>query len=148
MSNTPRVQLDAVLADEVQRDLFLSVLQRLHCAENLLFYGDVLCYKSLHSQAERSTHAFLMWDKFFNEASMSQINVDAETLRAVRENVSVAAPGLFDRALTEIMTMLEFDSLPKFIRSEQYKGAKRENVYRRNNAQSYFQPSRSRHLCF
>eukprot|EP01122_Echinamoeba_exundans_P003980 TRINITY_DN14019_c0_g1_i1.p1 TRINITY_DN14019_c0_g1~~TRINITY_DN14019_c0_g1_i1.p1 ORF type:complete len:328 (+),score=61.32 TRINITY_DN14019_c0_g1_i1:50-985(+) len=128
MSLNARNQLECILGDETQRDLFLTVLQRLHCAENLLFYVDVLRYRSIQQVSERTTHAYIMWDKFFNEESLSQINVDAETLKSVRENVSGAASTLFDGALAEIMTMLEFDSLPKYLRSEEYKQYQLENA--------------------
>lgn len=122
MNSATRTQLEAVLTgDKAQRDLFLVVLQRLHCAENLLFYMDVMHYKSLQNASDRQTYAYIMWDKFFNEESLNQINVDAETLQTVRENVAAAAPTLFDGALAEIMTMLEFDSFPKFLKSDQYK---------------------------
>jgi hypothetical protein len=121
MSGSARNQLETILGDETQQDLFLTVLRRLHCAENLSFYLDVIKYRSIQNVSERTTHAYIMWDKFFNEESLSQINVDAETLKKVRENVSAAASTLFDGALAEITTMLEFDSLPKYLRSEEYK---------------------------
>jgi len=122
MATQQRRLLEGILCDDQQRKEFQDFLTSIHCDENIHFLDELTAFKTLLDSNTLETAADVLWNKYFSPSASTQLNLDATTMeRLVESMAKPKSTTTFDSALEEVYSMLEFDSLPKFLRSSQYK---------------------------
>lgn len=105
---------------------FRKFLEKLHCEENLLFWIDAQQFRFTHSSVHLDTlqaQAHMLYKKYFEKGSQFCVNVDAqiqEQLQTALENEEISRK-MFDDAQKACFLLLKNDSVPKFLKSKEFK---------------------------
>lgn len=137
--------LDMVLEDAGLRQLFRQHLEKDFCQENLNFYTDFQRFKSEYRrhqgghQKSTTTAIYTLTDRYLSSGAPQQLNLNSQlsseiskAIRRLDTSSSEAAEKcnqLLSQIECEVYKMMETDSLPKFLKSQEFEMAKQIFAY-------------------
>ncbi|XP_059200392.1 regulator of G-protein signaling 21-like isoform X2 [Centropristis striata] len=114
--------LETLLSQKCGQIAFRDFLKSEFCEENLDFWLACQEFKtSEHSLEELTRRAASIYEEFIGAESPRQVNLDFYTTKAISQSLQQPSPSCFVVAQRKIYSMMENDSFPRFIQSEQYK---------------------------
>ena len=93
---------------------FARFLTRGVCLEVLLFWKAVEHYKSLFSENERVASASRIFDMYFAEGALRQVNFREPQVKWIKERMREASEDVFDAAQLEAYEMMRLDLWPRY----------------------------------
>eukprot|EP00924_Labyrinthula_sp_SR-Ha-C_P000587 snap_masked-scaffold_27-processed-gene-3.14-mRNA-1 protein AED:1.00 eAED:1.00 QI:0/-1/0/0/-1/1/1/0/443 len=113
--------LQDILNNDSSKAIFQAFLVETFCVENLLFIRYLKNFKQGKSK-ETYRLAHLIFKKFVAEGSLVQINISARLRKQVAERIysNNIYPEMFQEVEQEVVSLLTYDSLPKFKSSNYY----------------------------
>jgi MATE family multidrug resistance protein len=93
---------------------FRSFCEKSLCSENLEFYEAVEIYHKIENPTDRPGAAQSLYRIFIEQGSDKEINIEYTTRRYIESNLLEAPISLFEKALQEIVHLLNMDILPRF----------------------------------
>jgi hypothetical protein len=108
---------EELLTLSTRKSFFLSFLESEHSEENLLFYTDILKYRTLQEEKERVELAFAIYHQFIK---FQVVNLSSSVFKSINEKYSSAPPDLFDTASQEIFLNMR-DPFSRFKKSKEFK---------------------------
>lgn len=107
-------------------EAFRLFLEKRLCIENLLYWQDVQQFRFLPSSTNQSTlttQAQTIVQQYLLDISPFQINVDCNMVNQLvtRVNSGEITRNIFDETQHACLLLLTDDSLPKFLKSNEYK---------------------------
>ena len=114
--------------DSYSLETFRKFLIKRHCEENLFFWLDVQKYKLEPEDTNLLSEANKIMEKYFEDHSPYQLNVDAADVKKLRTNLSSSSSSpsspsrtLFDDTQRFCFQLMINDTIPKFLLSQEYK---------------------------
>eukprot|EP01103_Thecamoeba_quadrilineata_P000859 TRINITY_DN10753_c0_g1_i1.p2 TRINITY_DN10753_c0_g1~~TRINITY_DN10753_c0_g1_i1.p2 ORF type:complete len:181 (+),score=38.25 TRINITY_DN10753_c0_g1_i1:129-671(+) len=115
-----RPKIEDVLNDQVLRQSFTEFLQSTHCAENLLFYDVAQEYLTIQDPNIRKGAYDRIMADFFTNGSVHEVDISDAQLQDLRLYSTHPEVRTFWRIQSDVLLMLSFDCLPRFLLSENY----------------------------
>uniref|UniRef100_A0A667YCF9 Regulator of G protein signaling 2 n=1 Tax=Myripristis murdjan TaxID=586833 RepID=A0A667YCF9_9TELE len=100
---------------------FRDFLKSEFCEENLDFWLACEDFKTLNNPDELIWRATNIYEEFVRTESPREINLDFYTREITTQNIQHPSPSCFALAQKKIYSLMENDSFPRFIKSDQYK---------------------------
>uniref|UniRef100_A0A4W6FQ08 Regulator of G protein signaling 2 n=1 Tax=Lates calcarifer TaxID=8187 RepID=A0A4W6FQ08_LATCA len=100
---------------------FRDFMKSEYCEENLDFWFACQEFKTFDSQEELTRRAARIYEEFISAESPRQVNLDFYTRELISQSLQQPSPSCFVAAQKKIYSLMENDSFPRFIQSEQYK---------------------------
>uniref|UniRef100_A0A8C6V1C9 RGS domain-containing protein n=1 Tax=Neogobius melanostomus TaxID=47308 RepID=A0A8C6V1C9_9GOBI len=100
--------------------VFREFLRSEYSEENLLFYLDCEAFRDLSSESDREAAAKRIYREFVMLLSPPQINIDCVTRAEVLANLTDPGPDCFNKAQRTVLSLMENDSYPRFVKSQLY----------------------------
>ncbi|KAK5859516.1 hypothetical protein PBY51_021068 [Eleginops maclovinus] len=119
-TNPPGESLETVLSQKCGQKVFRDFLKSEFCEENLDFWLACQEFKTSKSPGEQRPRAARIYEEFIRDESPKQVNLDFYTREIIRQSVRQATLSCFVVAERKIYSLMENDSFPRFIESEQY----------------------------
>eukprot|EP00924_Labyrinthula_sp_SR-Ha-C_P000588 snap_masked-scaffold_27-processed-gene-3.11-mRNA-1 protein AED:1.00 eAED:1.00 QI:0/-1/0/0/-1/1/1/0/346 len=115
------LSLDDILENEISRDFFQAFLVESLCVENLIFILHLRIFKSANEFVTENL-AKKIYNYFIKEGSIAQVNISGKTRKIIKENIYYQniSSDIFEEAEEEVISLLTYDSLPKFKSSSYY----------------------------
>ncbi len=125
MSTSDDWSLDQVMADPDLVLVFREFLKDSFSSENLAFIVEIENYKDLWNQgasAEAITErANQIYNKYFSTKSKYELNVSGSLVEELKEKMKAPSTIIFNRVQQSIFKLVETDSFPRFLKSEEFK---------------------------
>lgn len=113
--------LGTVLSQKRGQTAFRDFLKSEFCEENLDFWLACQDFKAFDSPEELQRRAASIYEEFISVDSPTQVNLDFYTKETIGQTLQQPSPSCFVVAQRKIYSLMENDSFPRFIQSEQYK---------------------------
>ncbi|KAM3866022.1 regulator of G-protein signaling 21-like [Diretmus argenteus] len=123
-TNETRLQgqsLETLLSQRSGQTAFWDFLKSEFCEENLDFWLACEEFKTLNSPEQLTRKATSIYEEFIRIESPREINLDFYTRDITAQNLQQPSPSCFSEAQRKIYSLMENDSFPRFIQSDQYK---------------------------
>eukprot|EP00924_Labyrinthula_sp_SR-Ha-C_P009315 snap_masked-scaffold_2-processed-gene-19.17-mRNA-1 protein AED:1.00 eAED:1.00 QI:0/0/0/0/1/1/2/0/423 len=121
-SRTCDVSLKDILGSDLSTKYFRDFLVDILCVENLIFIQYVRRFKLIEDAEEMVKFANFILENFVRVGSVGQVNISGVARSQINERFenNEVSSDMFKEAEFQIMELLTFDSLPKFLDSETY----------------------------
>eukprot|EP00029_Vermamoeba_vermiformis_P006419 TRINITY_DN2511_c0_g1_i1.p1 TRINITY_DN2511_c0_g1~~TRINITY_DN2511_c0_g1_i1.p1 ORF type:complete len:807 (+),score=231.66 TRINITY_DN2511_c0_g1_i1:46-2466(+) len=118
-----KVQLKTIFRSQSARSAFQSFLHHQFCEENILFYNAVEEYKKIADSdfAGLTEGANAIYNTYIIASCEKEINIASHLREKIQQNIANPTKTLFDDAQAAIYQLMTTDSLPKFIKSREWK---------------------------
>ncbi|XP_018532785.1 regulator of G-protein signaling 21 [Lates calcarifer] len=113
--------LETLLSQKHGQKAFRDFMKSEYCEENLDFWFACQEFKTFDSQEELTRRAARIYEEFISAESPRQVNLDFYTRELISQSLQQPSPSCFVAAQKKIYSLMENDSFPRFIQSEQYK---------------------------
>ncbi|XP_029930494.1 regulator of G-protein signaling 21-like [Myripristis murdjan] len=113
--------LETLLSQKSGQVAFRDFLKSEFCEENLDFWLACEDFKTLNNPDELIWRATNIYEEFVRTESPREINLDFYTREITTQNIQHPSPSCFALAQKKIYSLMENDSFPRFIKSDQYK---------------------------
>jgi len=110
--------LNEILNDKENLPYFKKTVKEMHASELLNFYMEVQIFKSMDDMELLIRKAKRIYDKYFQEKSEYEINVDANIKQHLKSafDYGIWDKTLFDEALREVLYLLQRNCLPVYLK--------------------------------
>lgn len=120
-----KLEIEAALQDQTEKQKFLDFLNQQYCSENLYFYFSVREYKQLGEKDDEGRYRLgnQIYERHFAPNCNEPVNVEYSTHKAIVDAKRMKAfnPKTYDQAQYQIFHLLKYDVWPRYIRSEMEK---------------------------
>jgi CRP-like cAMP-binding protein len=118
-----KVQLKTIFRSQSARAAFQSFLHHQFCEENILFYNAVEEYKKISDSdfAGLTDGANTIYNTYIAASGEKEINIASHIREKIQQNITNPTKAIFDDAQAAIYQLMTVDSLPKFIKSREWK---------------------------
>ncbi|KAI4809058.1 hypothetical protein KUCAC02_017973 [Chaenocephalus aceratus] len=120
-TSPPGESLETILSQKCGQKVFRDFLKSEFSEENLDFWLACHEFKTSKRPEEQTRRAARIYEEFIRDESPKQVNLDFYTREIIRQSVRQASLSCFVVAQRNIYSLMENDSFPRFIESEQYK---------------------------
>lgn len=124
----PHNGFDKLMESQYGRKVFRIFLKKEYSDENIIFWEACIVLKSLKDDVQFRDKAERMFRNHLDPASPHEISLDSkvkESMMVERDNPSKE---VFDEAQAKIYSLMQRDSFPRFLASENYKNLLPENL--------------------
>lgn len=128
----PQNGFDRLMDSQYGRKVFRIFLKKEYSDENIIFWEACISLKSVKDDLQFRDKAEKMFKNHLDPASPHEISLDfkvKESMLLERENPSRE---VFDEAQAKIYSLMQRDSFPRFLASENYKDLLPENLTERD----------------
>jgi regulator of G-protein signaling len=127
MSEVEDFTLDRVMADPDLVLVFREFLKDSFSSENLAFIVEIENYKDLWDQGASDEEIFKranqIFNKYFSSESKYELNVSGSLIEELKEKMKHPTTIIFNRVQQSIFKLVETDSFPRFLKSDEFKKA-------------------------
>lgn len=111
--------LRELLSDPTGARLFENYLRKEYSHENIVFWKEV---RALETGSERNLREKVqrIYREFVAAGSPSELNLDGKTHQSILEELERPSRYIFDSAQRHVWTLMEKDTYPRFLRSDDY----------------------------
>jgi len=115
VGNEAMPRIEQVINDETAHEAFLQFTKNEYSEENLLFISEVEEFKKMENYEDKKLKADEIFTKYLNQNAPLEINITQETKMEITEQLPKLELTLFDKAQSNILTLLESNSFKRFI---------------------------------
>ncbi|OQR96937.1 Voltage-gated Ion Channel (VIC) Superfamily [Achlya hypogyna] len=112
--------IDDLLTNVQTRALFLAFCEEIFCAESMYFWLECLEYQRIPHTDYLRLRAQKIFRKYISPNAKLQVNLIHSIVRDIERQIDNPGRQLFVKAQQAIVSMLNKDTLPKFVRSKYY----------------------------
>ncbi|XP_048353493.1 regulator of G-protein signaling 5 [Sphaerodactylus townsendi] len=117
-----RNSLEKLLQNPYGLASFRNFLQSEFSEENIEFWIACEDYKKIKFPAKMAEKAKKIYEEFIQSEAPKEVNIDHFTKSVTMKNLVEPSVSTFDLAQKRIFTLMEKDSLPRYVRSDIYQG--------------------------
>nr|AFM85549.1 regulator of G-protein signaling 5-like protein [Callorhinchus milii] len=115
-----RDSLEKLLLNNYGLLAFRAFLQSEYSEENIEFYLACEDYKMIKSPMKLTSKAKKIYEEYIEKEAPKEVNLDHFTKDIIVKNLVEPSPSTFEIAQKKVLTLMEKDSLPRFLKSELY----------------------------
>lgn len=124
----PHNGFDKLMESQYGRKVFSIFLKKEYSDENIIFWEACIVLKSLKDDMQFRDKAERMFRNHLDPASPHEISLDSKVKESMMMERDNPSKEVFDEAQAKIYSLMQRDSFPRFLASENYKNLLPENL--------------------
>jgi len=124
----PQNGFDKLMDSQYGRKVFRIFLKKEYSDENIIFWEACISLKSVRDDLQFREKAESMFRNHLDPASPHEISLDFKVKESMLEERENPSRDVFDEAQAKIYSLMQRDSFPRFLASENYKNLLPENL--------------------